>query len=119
MGAHVKLTGEAATNPEVGRLLETELTRAGLTAYLCDSDHDRRELSAILNRVYGGDKTKPRIFTSKFLNTRHNVTRPFISGNNVVLLMDLLHIDNPVVSRFVQSWLVNHQLKYFRFSIIW
>ena len=119
VGAHVKLTGEAATNPEVGRLLETELTRAGLTAYLCDSDHDRRELSAILNRVYGGDKTKPRIFTSKFLNTRHNVTRPFISGNNVVLLMDLLHIDNPVVSRFVQSWFVNHQLKYFRFSIIW
>ena len=97
----MKLKGEAATKPEVGCLVETELTRPGLTAYLCDSDHDRRQLSAILNRVYGGDKTKPRIFTSKFLKSRHNVTRPFISVNSVVLLMDLLHIDNPVVSGFV------------------
>ena len=101
VGAHVKLKGEAATNPEVGRLVETELTRAGLTAYLCDSDHDRRQLSAILNRVYGGDKTKPKIFTSKFLKSPHAVTKPVISVNNVVLLMDLLHIDNPAVSGFV------------------
>ena len=103
VGAHVKLKGEAATNPEVGRLVETELTRAGLTAYLCDSDHDRRELSTILARVYGGDKTKPRIFTSKFLISPHNVTKPVISVNNVVLLMDLLHIDSPVVSGIVHS----------------
>ena len=101
VGAHVKLKGEAATKPEVARLVETELTRPGLTAYLCDSDHDRRQLASILARVYGADKTKPRIFTSKFLASPHNVTKPIISVNNVVLLMDLLHIDNPVVSRLV------------------
>ena len=98
VGAHVKLAGEAAVNSEVGRLVETELGRVQLTSYLCDSDEDRRQLSQIVNSVYGRDKNKPKIFTSKFLSRPHEVIKPVIRHvRNVVLLMDLLHIENHVV----------------------
>ena len=97
VGSHLKLAGQAATNPEVGRLVETELGRAQLTSYLCDSDQDRRQLSLILDNVYGQDRNKPKIFTSKFLSRPHNVIKPVISVKNVVLLMDLLHIEDPVI----------------------
>ena len=33
--------GEAASNPDLGRLVETELSRAQLTAYLTNDDSDR------------------------------------------------------------------------------
>lgn len=33
--------GEAATNQDLGRLIETELTKATLTSYLTTDDHDR------------------------------------------------------------------------------
>ena len=44
VGAHVKLRGEAASNPDLARLVETELSRAQITSYLCNSDDDRRQL---------------------------------------------------------------------------
>ena len=34
-------SGEAATNAELGRLVETELSRSQLTAYLTNDDGDR------------------------------------------------------------------------------
>ena len=33
--------GEAASNPDLGRLVETEISRAHLTAYLTNDDSDR------------------------------------------------------------------------------
>jgi len=97
VGAHVKLRGEAASNPDLARLVETELSRAQITSYLCNSDEDRRQLSRLLDDVYGTDRHKPRIFTSKFIHRPHNVTRPAVSHKDTSLLMDLLHIENPVV----------------------
>ena len=97
VGAHVKLRGEAASNPDLARLVETELSRAQITSYLCNSDEDRRQLSRLLDDVYGTDRHKPRIFTSKFIHRPHNVIRPAVSHNDTSLLMDLLHIENPVV----------------------
>ena len=77
--------------------VETELTRAQITSYLCHNDEDRRHLSTLCDEVYGGDRQKPRIFTSKFLSSKHNVTRPVIPNKHCQVLLDLLHIDNPVV----------------------
>ena len=41
-----------------------------MTAYLCHSDEDRRQLMRILDEIYGqqGRGSKPRIFTSRFLD---------------------------------------------------
>merc|ERR1719187_90491 len=97
VGAHVKLRGEAASNPDLARLVETELSRAQITSYLCNSDEDRRQLSRLLDDVYGTDRHKPRIFTSKFIHRPHNVIRPVVNHKDTNLLMDLLHIENPVV----------------------
>jgi len=97
VGAHVKLRGEAASNPDLARLVETELSRAQITAYLCNSDEDRRQLSRLLDDVYGTDRHKPRIFTSRFIHRPHNVVRPVVNHKDTSLLMDLLHIENPVV----------------------
>jgi len=95
VGAYVKLTGEAATNPELGRLVETELSRAQLTAYLTNDDHDRRALMRVLDEVYGGDtRNKPRIFTSKFFCAQHQVRRPRCDQP---VLLDYIMIDSPVV----------------------
>lgn len=100
VGAHVKLTGEAANSPEVARLVETELTRAQITSYLCDNDEDRRTLSRLCDEVFQGDRGKPRIFTSKFIHSKHKVTKPVLpssSSRDCALFMNLLQIDNPVV----------------------
>jgi len=97
VGSHVKLRGDAASNPDLARLVETELSRAQITSYLCNSDEDRRQLSRLLDDVYGTDRHKPRIFTSKFIYRPHNVVRPVVSHKDTSLLLDLLHIENPVV----------------------
>lgn len=99
VGAHVKLTGEAANNSDVARLVETELTRAMITSYLCDNDEDRRQLSRLCEEVFSGDRGKPRIFTSKFIYKKHEVRSANIASNNreCSVLMNLLQIDNPVV----------------------
>ena len=102
VGAHVKLTGEAAANPEVARLVETELTRAHITSFLCDNDEDRRQLSRLCDEVFGGDaRGKPRIFTSKFIHNKHSVVKPVISNRDSVVLLNLLHIENPIVFNFL------------------
>ena len=76
VGQYVKLRGEAGSNPELARLIETELSRTHVTAYLCNDDQDRRVLSRILDEVYGSDRAKPKIFTSRFIQRPHNVVRP-------------------------------------------
>merc|ERR550534_3448549 len=72
VGQLVKLRGDAASDQEVARVVESELGRGQLTAYLCHSDADRRELVRIMDEIYGqaGRNNKPRIFTSKFLDRR-------------------------------------------------
>jgi len=87
VGSHIKLTTEAASNPALARLLETELGTNQVKAYLCNDDQDRRVLWDIFNRVYGSQK-KPQIFTSKFLTRRHAVRR--VEHYNTV--MDYLEI---------------------------
>ena len=74
VGSYIRLTAEAASNPNLAKLLETELTANQMKAYLCNDDQDRRVLWDIFNRVYGQGK-KPQIFTSKFLSRRHEVRR--------------------------------------------
>jgi len=94
VGAYVKLKGEAASNPDLGRLVETELSRAQLTAYLTNDDSDRRALMRILNEVYGSDgRNKPRVFTSRFFATPHRVTQP---GCNEPCLLDYIQVENPI-----------------------
>ena len=97
VGAHVKLTGEAASSPEVARLVETELTRAQITSYLCDNDEDRRQLSRLCDEVYGGDRQKPRIFTSRFIHHKHKVVKPVVTNRDCIVFLNLLHIENPIV----------------------
>jgi len=87
VGSHIKLSAEAASNPALARLLETELGTNQVKAYLCNDDSDRRVLWDIFNKVYGSQK-KPQIFTSKFLNRRHEVRR--VEHYNTV--MDYLEI---------------------------
>lgn len=87
VGSYIRLTSEAVSNPNLGRLLETELGTNQVKAYLCNDDHDRRVLWDIFNRVYGQQK-KPQIFTSKFLGRRHDVRR--VEHYNTV--MDYLEI---------------------------
>merc|ERR1719187_2835546 len=94
VGAHVKLRGEAASNPDLARLVETELSRAQITSYLCNSDEDRRQLSRLLDDVYGTDRHKPRIFTSKFIHKPHSVVKPICRE---LVLLDYLQIETPVV----------------------
>jgi hypothetical protein len=82
-----------------------------VTAYLCHTDQDRRELSRILDEVYGqvrglqhtalltlslqaGRGNKPRIFTSRFLDRRHQVTRPENVPQGTAALADYLQIEN-------------------------
>eukprot|EP00088_Acartia_fossae_P018470 TRINITY_DN20683_c0_g1_i2.p1 TRINITY_DN20683_c0_g1~~TRINITY_DN20683_c0_g1_i2.p1 ORF type:complete len:913 (+),score=280.53 TRINITY_DN20683_c0_g1_i2:273-2741(+) len=92
LGAHIKLEGEAGTNTELGRLIETEIGRHMLSCYLVNDDNDRRELLKIVNSVFGmRDPKKPKIYTSRFLGRRHNVTRP---GCREKALMDYLKIEN-------------------------
>jgi len=97
VGSHVKLTGEAANNQEVARLVETELTKAQISAYLCDNDEDRRQLSRLSDDVFGNDRQKPRIFTSKFIYRKHQVVKPVISHRDCTVFLNLLQIENPVV----------------------
>ena len=66
-------------------------------AYLCDNDDDRRQLSKLSDDVYGTDRQKPRIFTSKFIYTKHKVVVPVVSKKDCAVFMNLLHIENPVV----------------------
>jgi len=87
VGSYIRLTEEAASNPNLGRLLETELGTNQVKAYLCNDDNDRRVLWDIFNNVYGHQK-KPQIFTSKFLGRRHDVRR--VQHYNTV--MDYLEI---------------------------
>ena len=48
--------------------------------------------------MFGQDKWgKPRIFTSRFIKRPHAVVRPTLPRGETTLLLDLLHIDNPVV----------------------
>jgi len=95
VGAYVKLKGEAATNSEIGRLVETELSRAQLTAYLTNDDADRRTLMGVFNEVFASDtRNKPRIFTSKFFCTEHDVRRP---NCDHPVLMDFISVDSPIV----------------------
>ena len=86
-----------------------------LTAYLCHSDADRRELVKIMDEIYGqvalkilptssliltsqaGRNNKPRIFTSKFLDRRHNVSKPHSLPAQTACLMDYLQIDETQV----------------------
>merc|ERR1719186_370445 len=82
IGSHIKLTGEAASNPALARLVETELGTNMLKAYLCNDSQDKKVLRDIINRVYGSQK-KPQIFTSKFLTRRHAVRR--VESYNTVL----------------------------------
>merc|ERR1719186_978571 len=82
VGSHIKLTGEAASNPALARLVETELGTNMLKAYLCNEGQDKKVLRDIINRVYGSQK-KPQIFTSKFLASRHDVRK--VESYNTVL----------------------------------
>ena len=88
VGSFIKLTQEAASSPDLARLIETELGGPILRCYLCNEDSDRRTLWDIFSRVYG-NKKKPNIFTSKFLNQKHNVQR--VQGHKTV--MDFVEID--------------------------
>ena len=92
VGSHVKLTTEAASNPALARLVETELGTNQLKAYLCDNTQDRRVLWDIFNKVYGAEK-KPHIFTSKFLTVRHDVE----SVRHHPTIMDYLEIESIVI----------------------
>ena len=74
VGSFIKLTSEAVSNPNLARLIETELNSNILRCYLCNDDDDRRVLWNIFNQVYGNRK-KPNIFTSKFLSEEHRVQR--------------------------------------------
>jgi len=106
VGQYVKLRGDAAKEPEVARVVETELSRGQLTAYLCHCDADRRELVKILDEVFGqaGRNSKPRIFTSKFLDRRHNVPKPHSLPPKTACLMDYLQIDdNQVFNHLVDQ----------------
>ena len=87
VGSYIRLKAEAASNPNLGRLVETELGTDQAKAYLCNDDKDRLVLREIFNKVYGHQK-KPKIFTSKFLGRKHNVRR-FEYYNTV---MDYLEI---------------------------
>lgn len=87
VGSHIKLSADAASNPALARLLETELGTNQVKAYLCNDDQDRKVLWDIFNRVYGHQK-KPQIFTSKFLPRKHDVRR--VEQYNTV--MDYLEI---------------------------
>lgn len=87
VGSHIKLSADAASNPALARLLETELGTNQVKAYLCNDDQDRKVLWDIFNRVYGHQK-KPQIFTSKFLPRKHDVRR--VEHYNTV--MDYLEI---------------------------
>jgi len=87
LGSYIRLTEEAASDPNLGRLLETELGTNLVEAYLCNDDNDRRVLCDIFSKVYG-QQEKPPIFTSKFLGSRHDVRR--VQHYNTV--MDYLEI---------------------------
>merc|ERR1719209_1156641 len=80
---------------------ETELGRGQLTAYLCHSDADRRELVKIMDEIYGqaGRNNKPRIFTSKFLDRRHNVSKPHSLPAQTACLVDQKSIESVLVCR--------------------
>jgi hypothetical protein len=47
-----------------------------LTAFLVNDDDDRRAMSRLLDEVYGTDRHKPRIFTSRFIYHPHPVQPP-------------------------------------------
>ena len=99
VGLHVKLRGEASSSPELARVEEMELNRPQVMAYLCHSDEARHQLAKILDKMYGqqGRNSKPKIFTSKFLDRRHVVHRPRVVPSGSHLLIDLLQIDEPNV----------------------
>merc|ERR1719357_433365 len=82
VGSYIKLSAEAVSNPNLAKLLETELGRNQIQAYLCNDDQDRKVLWDIFNRVYGAQK-KPQIFTSKFLQRKHDVRR--VEHHNTVM----------------------------------
>ena len=86
VGSHIKLTPEAVSN-DLSRLIETELGFSVIRSYLCNDDNDRKVLWSIFDQVYGQRK-KPNIFTSKFLNKKHNVQRV----NNKKTVMDYFDI---------------------------
>jgi len=86
VGSRIKLTTEAVSK-DLSRLIETELGASVIRSYLCNDDNDRKVLWSIFDDVYGQRK-KPNIFTSKFLNKKHNVSRV----NNKKVVMDYLDI---------------------------
>ena len=105
VGSFIKLSQEAVSNPDLARLIETEIGGPILRCYLCNSDADRRVLWDIFSRVYG-NKKKPNIFTSKFLNQKHKVQR--VQGHKTV--MDFLEIDgNPQEEVVVFNHLVDQR----------
>ena len=105
VGSFIKLSQEAVSNPNLARLIETEIGGTHLRCYLCNNDADRRVLWDIFSRVYG-NKKKPNIYTSKFLNQKHKVQR--VQGHKTV--MDFLEIDgNPQEEVVVFNHLVDQR----------
>ena len=74
VGNFLKLNPEAARDENLSKLIETEISTKILKSYLCNDDHDRKVLWDIFNKVYGNRK-KPMIYTTKFLNQKHRVQR--------------------------------------------
>ena len=99
VGLHVKLRGEASSSPELARVVETELSRPQVTAFLCHSDEDRHQLAKNLDEMYGqqGRNSRLKIFTSKLLDRRHAVHWPRVIPSGSHLLIVLLQIDDPNV----------------------
>ena len=85
--ATIMLNGLGGTYAET---LSRRFSRAQLTAYLVNDDDDRRALTRVLDDVYaGGDRHKPRIFTSLFIYRNHNVQRP---PTTEPVLMDYIQV---------------------------
>jgi len=96
LGSYIKLKGDPVTNPDLALLVENELSRTQLTSYLTNDDHDRRILQNIMQNVYGKDTRRPMIYTSRFLDRKHNIER-FKVRSHYPSLIDYLNIDNPNV----------------------
>jgi hypothetical protein len=76
-------------------------SRAQLTAYLTNDDHDRRAMQGILNEVYGGtDRHKPKIFSSRFIYQNHRVVR---ARTSEPLLMDYIQVAGYRMCRNLRS----------------
>jgi len=99
LGSLIKITEN--TDKALARAVEHELSGL-LTAFLCDSSADQRELFAMFGRLRL--PFKPVVFTCPFTTERHNVSHACVRSDRFTTLIECLDIeDSNVFNRVVDS----------------